>query len=102
MNRHTYLLLVPVCALLAFGLQQAACALRPWVGMGAHNTLVAVDHALISMILGVGRRQGGLMGGVGVVLGLVPRWGNGHRQARAGVSLARRSKCCVEKEALSI
>lgn len=56
-----YLLLVTVRALLAFGLQQAASALWPWVGVG-HNHLVAVDHALVAVVLGVGGREGGLMG----------------------------------------
>lgn len=49
--------------------------------------LVAVDHALVAVVLGVGGREGGLMGGVGVVLGLIPRRGEGHGQTRAGVSL---------------
>lgn len=41
--------------------------------MGGHDNLVAVNHALVGMVLGVGSRQGGLMGGVGLVLGLVSR-----------------------------
>lgn len=52
------------------------------------NHLVAVDHALVAVVLGVGGGEGGLMGGVGVVLGLIPRRGEGHGQARAGVSLS--------------
>lgn len=54
--------------------------------------LVAVDHGLIAVVLGVGGGEGGLMGravgGVGVVLGLIPRRGEGHGQTGAGVSLA--------------
>lgn len=86
-----YLFLETIRALLAFSLQQAASALRTWVGMG-HDNLVAMDHALAAVVLGVG---GWLMGGVGsmgVVLGLVPRRGQGHGQAGARVSLSRSRK----------
>lgn len=86
-----YLFLETILALLAFSLQQAASALRPRVSVG-HDSLVAMDHALVAVVLGVGGREGGLVGGVGgmgVVLGLVSRWGQGHGQAGAGVSLAR-------------
>lgn len=59
-----YLFLETIRALLAFSLQQAASALRPWVGV-SHDNLVAMDHALVAMVLGVCGREGGLMGGVG-------------------------------------
>lgn len=94
-HTHRYLLLETVCALLAFGLQQAAGALRPGVGVGGHHNLVAVNHALVAVVLGVGGRKRGLVGcvggvgGVGVVLGLVSRWRNGHGQTAAGVRLDR-------------
>lgn len=86
---HAQLLLKTIRALLAFSLQQAASALRPWVGVGGHNDLVAMAHALVDMVLRIGS---GLMGGVrgmGVVLGLVSGLGQGHRQATAGVGLSR-------------
>lgn len=92
MRPDRYLFLETIRALLAFSLQQATGALRPWVGVGGHDNLVAMDHALVTMVLGVGGRKGGLMGtvgGMGVVLGLVPRRGQGHGQARTGVSLTR-------------
>lgn len=57
--------------------------------MGGHDNLVAMDHPLAAVVLGVG---GGLMGGVGgmwVVLGLVPGRGQGHGQAAARVTLTR-------------
>lgn len=60
--------------------------------MGGHDNLVAMDHPLAAVVLGVGGREGGLMGGVGgmwVVLGLVPGRGQGHGQAAAGVTLTR-------------
>lgn len=76
-----YLFLETICALLAFSLQQAASALRPWVGVG-HDNLVTMDHALVAVVLGVGGRKGGLMGwsvgGMGVVLWLISRWRQGH------------------------
>lgn len=90
-----YLFLETVRTLLAFSLQQAASALRPWVGVGGHDNLVAMDHALVAVVLGVGGRKGRLMGtvgGMGVVLVLVPRWGQGHWQARTRVSLTRSGK----------
>lgn len=99
MNRQTdrYLLLKTIRALLAFSLQQAASALRPWVGVGGHNDLVAMAHALVDMVLRIGS---GLMGGVrgmGVVLGLVSGLGQSHRQTTAGVGLSRG---CMEKNRL--
>lgn len=56
-----YLFLETIRALLAFSLQQAASALRPRVGVG-HDNLAAMDHALVAVVLGVGGREGGLMG----------------------------------------
>lgn len=54
--------------------------------------LVAVDHGLVAVVLGVGGGERGLMGrgvgGVGVVLGLIPRRREGHGQTGAGVTLA--------------
>lgn len=102
MDRQTdgYLFLETVRALLAFSLQQAASALRPWVGVGGHDNLVAMDHALVAVVLGVGGREGRLMGGVGamgVVLGLVSGWGYGHGQSAAGVSLTRGRMGWTEK-----
>lgn len=67
-----YLFLETIRALLAFSLQQAASALRPRVGVSGHNNLVAMDHALVAMVLGVGGRLMGVVGGMRVILGLVP------------------------------
>lgn len=91
MDRQTdrYLFLETVRALLAFSLQQAASALRPWVGVGGHNDLVAMTHALVDVVLRIGSRLMGSVRCMRVVLGLVSRWGQGHGQATTGVSLAR-------------
>lgn len=40
--------------------------------MSGHNNLVAMDHALVAMVLGVGGRLMGVVGGMRVILGLVP------------------------------
>lgn len=113
-DRHTdgqtdrYLFLETIRALLAFSLQQATSTLRPWVGVGHDNliamdhaliamdhalvamdhALVAMDHALIAVVLRVGGGLMGCVGGMGVVLGLVPRRGHGHGHAGAGVTLS--------------
>lgn len=59
--------------------------------MGQHH-LVAVDHGLVAVVLGVGggerRLMGRGVGGMGVVLGLIPRRRQGHGQTGAGVTLA--------------
>lgn len=34
---------------------------------------------------------------MGVVLGLIPRWGQGHGEARAGVSLSRSGMAWMQK-----
>lgn len=92
MDRQTdrYLFVKTICALLAFGLQQAASALWPWVGVG-HDNLVTVDHALVAVVLWVCGGEGRLMargvGGMEVVLGLIPRRRQDHGQARARVCL---------------
>lgn len=65
--------------------------------MRGHGNLVAVDHAVVAMVLGVGGREGGLMGGMWVVLGLVPRRGHDHGQAGAGVTLARSWQGWIER-----
>lgn len=49
-----------ICALLAFSLQQAASALWAWVGVG-HDNLVAMDHALVAVVLRVCGGKGLLM-----------------------------------------
>lgn len=71
-----YLFVKPICALLAFSLQQAASALWSWVGVG-HDNLVAMDHALAAVVLRVGGGEARLMAravrGMWVVLGLIPR-----------------------------
>jgi len=125
-----YLFLETIRALLAFRLQQAASALRPWVGVSHDNlvtmdhalvamnhalvamyhalvamnhalvamdhALVAMDHALVAVILRVGGRLMGRVGGVGVVLGLVPRRGHSHGQA--GVTLSGGGVACMGKQ----
>lgn len=48
-----YLFMKTICALLAFRLQQASSTLRSWVGVG-HDNLVAMDHALVAVVLWVG------------------------------------------------
>lgn len=49
-----------ICALLPFSLQQAARALWSWVGVG-HDNLVAMDHALVAVVLWVCGGEGRLM-----------------------------------------
>lgn len=46
---HTQLLLEAVGALLALRLQKTASALGSWVGVGRHNNLITVDHALVAV-----------------------------------------------------
>lgn len=92
-----------ICALLAFRLQQAASTLRSWVGVG-HDNLVAMDHALVAVVLWVGGGEGRLMArgvrGMWVVLGLIPRWRQDHGEARASVSLPRSWVTCRQKDKL--
>lgn len=49
-----------ICALLAFSLQQAASALWSRVGVG-HDNLVAMDDALVAVVLWVCGGEGRLM-----------------------------------------
>lgn len=63
-----------------------------------HDDLVAVDHALVAMVLRVGGGLMGAVGGMGVVLGLVSGWGHSHGEARAGVTLALIGMGCMGKK----
>lgn len=96
-----YLFVKTICALLAFSLQQAASTLWSWVGVG-HDNLVAMDHALVAVVLWVGGGEGRLMAravrGMWVVLGLIPRWRQDHGEARASVTLPRSCVTCRQKD----
>lgn len=59
-NTDRYLFMKTICALLAFSLQQAASTLWSWVGVG-HDNLVAMDHALVAVVLWVCGREGRLV-----------------------------------------